>query len=243
MKNTQLKLTTAAMLTLGASCLQGSVISIDFDTTGSTTYSGSATTPSGMVPLAGQAGTWNSLEVGAGGLASTTASPFINGLLDGDGTATAVGFEFNTGGGTYISFSDSAVVLDSLGYDTVTIWDTFSTDTSIAFEFSGLQASQSYDIRIFGQTQGDGATAVNPVNHATFTIGGDAETTTIAQNYVDFTVVSDGFGIISGSLDQLTNFSSMSGIQIEGTVIPEPSSMALLLGLGSLFFVGLRRRA
>ena len=193
------------------------LISIDFEGQPSQLYSGSATTSGGLVPLAGQTGAWNALNLGA------TASPVTSGitstrtasaLKDGTGATTTISFEFNTGNAAFNSFdaTNNIAITDKLGKDVA-----FIDAGSIAWRFNGLLANTSYDIRIFGQT--DARPAEVPYNFADFTAGGlPVKTTKSSQNYVDFTVASNGSGVINGTFAKKsgTLYSSMSGIQIAG---------------------------
>ena len=231
-------LATASTLMAMVGTASSTLISIDFEGQPSQLYSGSATTSGGLVPFPGQTGAWNALNLGATGSPVTegiTSTRTASALNDGNGATTTISFDFNTGNAAFNSFDGSNItVSDNLGKDVA-----FISAGAIAWRFTGLLANTSYDIRIFGQT--DARPTEVPYNFADFTAGGlPVQTTTSSQNYVDFTVVSDGSGVINGTFAHSgSGVSSMSGIQIQGNLVPEPSA-ALLLGVGGL--LAMRRR-
>ena len=232
-------LATASTLMAMVGAASAAVISIDFEGQPSQLYSGSATTSGGLVPFTGQIGAWNALNLGATGTPVTvgiTSTRTASALKDGTGATTTISFEFNTGNAAFNSFdaTNNNAITDKLGKDVA-----FIDAGSIAWRFNGLLANTSYDIRIFGQT--DARPTEVPYNFADFTAGGlPVKTTKSSQNYVDFTVASNGSGVINGTFAKKSGelYSSMSGIQIQGN-IPEPSA-ALLLGVGGL--LAMRRR-
>lgn len=223
----------ASVLALAAAA-EASVISIDVNTIGSPTYSGSAETPSGLDPLPGQMGAWNTLTLGASlaDVAATVDSPLaLTDLTAGDGSATTVDFSvWDTSPiSTLYGFSGNGDA-DHLGSDVLLA----DSNAQIAWRFEGLAPGAEYAIRFFGQALG-----TSYFSFSTFSSGAASASTSAAAGYVDLFLTANGSGVIEGSYTRVagqTN-SSLSGLQIQ--LIPEPASLALL-GLGGLL---MRKRA
>ena len=207
------------------------LISIDFEIADTAfqngTASGAITDANGHTSL-GQAGVWNSLLSGVNGSGNnqfTTQQPSISGLKDGEGTATTVAFQFNTG--TPVSYYTYGSVPNVLHGD---MFGILEAAAEASWQLSGLQPNIWYTLRMFGQQA-----LTTPVNFATFTAKGncsDISSTSAEKNYVDLTVSSTAAGVITGKL--VWNAaggagSSWSGMQIlklerdpwvpEGTII------------------------
>ena len=145
----------------------------------------------------GQPGAWNELVFGLTNGAYnhiSTTQPSIAALLDGEGNATSVAFDFNTGNPVpYYTFSDvsGGTVLH---YDVCYL---VSGQGPVAWQITGLDPFRYYTLRMFGQQ------TTTPVNFATFTasgLGTDTGSTTSATNYVDLTVAATAAGHITGTL-------------------------------------------
>jgi len=179
--------------------LAGDLISIDFETadTGSKTSTASgAITDSNGDSTWGQAGVWNSLISGTtdgGEWQGTSLQPIAPNLFDGEGNATTVEFQFNTGSPVaYYVFSGTEVMFG----DTFTLID---TTPEASWQLTGLQPYAYYTMRMFGQD--NGATA----NWAAFSVNGAGRNTacgtnTVTKNYVDLTVPASAAGEITGKL-------------------------------------------
>ncbi|MEM9398656.1 MAG: DUF5060 domain-containing protein [Verrucomicrobiota bacterium] len=189
------------------------LLSIDFDTTktGSmNTYSGSGITPgnASMMPLPGQSGLWNSLGVGSGDTQSLRTNPVLSNLIDGKGQATSVHFELNYQGLVYRTWEDSSTP-DLLGRDVVYTQYGIA-GRNLKWRFNGLRPDTQYTIRVFGQVSGsDGWSS----NRGYFAVNSSLIPMPL-QNYMDFTVVSDSQGQITGRLNSDGTISAMSGLQI-----------------------------
>ncbi|MEM9400528.1 MAG: DUF5060 domain-containing protein [Verrucomicrobiota bacterium] len=195
------------------------LISIDFDTTktGSVnTYSGSGITPgnANMVPLPGQSSLWNSLTVGPGDARSLKTNPTFSNLLDGKGQATSVQFELNYEGLVYRTWEDSNTP-DILGRDV--IYTQYGiAGRNVKWRFNGLRPDTQYTIRVFGQVSGSGGWASNRGNFAVPVNGSLIPMS--SQNYMDFTVLSDSQGQITGRLHSDGDIDAMSGVQITSSI-------------------------
>jgi len=145
----------------------------------------------------GQAGAWNELMFGLTNGAyyhTSTTQPSIAALLDGEGNATTVAFNFNTGTpvpyNTYSQTSGSTPLHNDVCY-------LVSGQGPVAWQITGLEAYRYYTLRMFGQQ------TTTPVNFATFTasgLGADMGSTRSATNYVDLTVAATAAGHITGAL-------------------------------------------
>jgi len=193
--------------------LASDLISIDFETadTGSKTptASGAITDRNGDTSW-GQAGVWNSLISGStdgGNWHSTTLQPIASNLFDGEGNATTVDFQFNTGTipATYYVFSGSDEMLGDM-------FTLLNITPEVSWQLTGLQPDAYYTMRMFGQPG---------VNFSTWEVSGmytytDSGTNTVEKNYVDLTVPANAAGVITGKLKWFgpTAGSSWSGMQI-----------------------------
>jgi len=145
----------------------------------------------------GQPGAWNELLFGLTNGAYnhiSTTQPSIAALLDGEGNATTVAFNFNTGTPVpYYTFSDTTGGT-ILHYDLCYL---VSGQGPVAWQITGLQPFMYYTLRMFGQQ------TTTPVNFATFTASGadhDTGSTSSAKNYVDLTLAATATGTITGAL-------------------------------------------
>ena len=162
----------------------------------------------------GQPGAWNELLFGLTNgyyYHTSTTQPSIAALLDGEGNATSVAFNFNTGTPVpYNTFSQTAGTT-ALHNDMCYL---VSGQGPVAWQITGLDPFRYYTLRMFGQQN------PNPVNFATFTasgMGSDSGSTISAKNYVDLTVAATAAGNITGTLVWTgagTSGSSWSGMQI-----------------------------
>lgn len=120
----------------------------------------------GHTSLPGQVGAWNELLFGLTNGAYnhiSTTQPSIAALLDGEGNATTVAFNFNTGTPVpYYTFSDTSggtVLHNDMCY-------LVSGQGPVAWQITGLEPYMYYTLRMFGQQ------TTTPVNFATFTASG-----------------------------------------------------------------------
>ena len=210
-------------LTLAAGSAHAAVTSIDINTTTNSIHSGEADNPAGL-QLPGQVGAWNSLDLGvANGAIITTTQSVV--------TSEGPTFTFNCvpGAGLYSVSGgtggqrEGGVAVDNRYGD---------LDSPVAWELTGLTPNGIYDFIFYS---GGGYTAPNIL------IGTDSGTRD-ADGDSDFTsIVADGAGQISGTMEVLGEWQSLGAIQFEQTgVVPEPTTTALL-GLGGLALI-LRRR-
>jgi hypothetical protein len=108
-------------------------------------------------------------------------------------------------------------------------WDSISTKT---FEIGGLTANQTYSLYLY--SRGDDNQG------SKFTIGGNTYTTTGTSGnefvegvtYVVFSATADSNGVIDGSwtTNGSTRWGPFNGIQIVSAPVPEPGTLALLVG-------------
>ncbi len=207
------------------------LISIDFGHSNPVWQQGAATGTitdvNGHISF-GQARAWNELLFGLTNgnyYHVSSTQPSISGLLDGEGNATTVAFQFNTGTPvsyyTYGGTTGTTALHNDMCY-------LISGQGPAAWQISGLEPYRYFTLRMFGQQ------APSPQNFATFTasgLGTDIGSTSSAKNYVDLTVASTAAGTITGALvfNPDGAGASWSGMQILKGVQWDPTGTVIKL--------------
>lgn len=201
------------------------VVNVDFQNVGNTTYSGV-----GVAPDLGT--TWNPVNLGATGQA----------LLNSVGGASGISLTL-VGGHGYWGVAGAA---DDVTRDYIFGW-TGGTQTATV-NLSGLTPNIAFDLHLYAR--GDGADQ-NPLITLAAANGGASGTASalsggalpfsLANNHVLLTGNADGSGNVSFAFSLIGSnaFWAANGFQL--VAIPEPSA-ALLGGLGMLALLRFRRR-
>ena len=250
-------LTTAAMM-LAAPCAFGTLVSIDIqsDVAGKfTDFSGVEANAAAADADFAVANVWNiaglsSHFTDAAGSADT--DPSWTNLVDSTGAMTGAGFSIT---GVVIGTdvvgvgAESGLNEDGLFFDNTTANGTPTSET-ISFEISGLVAGTSYKLYL---NQLDVATWLGSPQNRSMSglVDTNGDGTPNEAYQMDFpgvlitgTVAADG--IIRATAERTANDDSVptepdwAGLQISGTFVPEPGSLALL-SLGGLFVLRRRR--
>ncbi|MBT8037279.1 MAG: PEP-CTERM sorting domain-containing protein [Verrucomicrobiae bacterium] len=156
-------------------------------------------------------------------------------------------------GGTGVNGPSGADPFDEANVITDGIFNNNAGNGTAVFSFTGLAASSSYNFSAIGgrETNGDDG-AIIILDAATSFLGNSAITTEVNYSLLndgtvrDFSVTSNGSGEIffefrKASTGDTDGSATINGLSIEGAVVPEPSSTALI-GLGGLALILRRRR-
>jgi hypothetical protein len=199
---------------------QAATINVDFNTTGNSTYTGTAI-------LGG--GTWNGTSAGTG-----TA------LLDSTGAATTVGFSIN--GGTFDGPNGGNTPI-GLANDLLRDYRNVNGG-NLTLTLTGLTPNSVYDLVLYAA--GDQTTQGSSFSGSGYTggstTGAQRDTFALGVNYSQGTVTANPTGTVTITVSPNgSTYSVLNGFQLSGTLpIPEPGT-ALLGALGSAVFF-LRRR-
>jgi len=252
MKNhiSRLALATVTILFMGAAAQAATMISVNFQGTHATGLA------SGDIAGAGSyaAGNWNNTTMDV----NTSGSPVV--LYDSNNASTSVTLDSTTAG--VFAGAGTASTGDSspqrILFGGMLASNSNYGNPPLTFTLSGLDAFSSYDLVLYY----DGGSSFGGLRNATFTASGspttyygsgfntynnslDSYTQSTSTtpgvfpnaNYVVFTGLSDASETVSF---YSTDWMNLTGFQIAGTVVPEPSSWALLAG-GLFLLLGLRR--
>ena len=201
-------------------------------------------------PIASASTTWNHFTAGVNPL--TAPNNTLTDLVDSTGAATDVDVAFGSGwAGTYANNSE--------GVDNYLFGDrAYTTAGGVGtFTISGLVDGGSYNLALIGSSSAGFITDFTIAGAGTLTAtGGSAGTTSNGPlsfnegvTHVLFENIVATGGAITFSTKQHIDtgsglgssvFGVFSGLQIQA--VPEPSSAALLLGLGSITLILRRRR-
>jgi hypothetical protein len=234
MKTTTLTKTTLpfAALALLAATAQAAVINVDIQGNNSGGSVANYTGESANGPIASD-NNWN----------------YFNtvGVPDAGDSMTVSGVTFAFGDGWLSSFADGAP--NNLQGDRVFT----ANGVTGTFTISGLDTNMNYNLALIGASQTTGGFATDfTIGGTTKTATGEHETGTNANGALTFVEGSSHvlFSGISGSTGSITFTMTdsvdgtngvLSGLQLEGVAVPEPSTTALL-GLGGLALILRRRR-
>ena len=240
MKTTTLTKTTltlaAAAFLAPTSASQAAVVNVDF---GETPYTGA----SANGPIA-SGSVWNQFSI-SNDFAGAVNGQSMNNLLDDSGTPTTVGIAFGTG---WAGFFNAA------GPNNLQRDRAFTSGGGTGtFTISGLTPGGTYNLALMVDSADNGSIATDYTIGTTtmMAFGGSAGTDangaltfTDGQTHALFSGISaSAGGEITFSATQAagSSFASFPGLQIEDSIIPEPSSAALL-GLGGLALIRRRRK-
>jgi len=183
---------------------------------------------------------WNNVAPTYGG---TTFSSAANTLENSSDTAlTSVGFTltgFHYGiGATGSTFANPLLQREEVsnlnGNDGIG-----SDPAPQGFEVTGLTAGDTYNLFLYAQNESTNTGAASFTFGTTQTLAntsGDTSGFVDNGNYVEFTLVANGSGDISGTWYSTANNDGLNGFQVQfasAPVVPEPASLATM-GLGGI---------
>jgi hypothetical protein len=201
----------------------------------------------GSANVTGEPQTWNSFDNYSLGVLTTD-------LVDTSNSATGIQLEItnaflgiNGNGTTSASAPYPTAATGSSFYDANTNWN-INGDQEAALAFSGLDVSKTYDFTLYASrtNAGDNRTAVYTLEG----LNSDSGTYNPADNVTNTLTIAGikptATGIITLTITpDTTNTNSNKFIYLgvaELSIIPEPSTFALLAGITGLSYIMLRRR-
>jgi len=215
------------VLLLSASAASATAIDVQFDATASQRQTGAA-----VIGAAGDY--WNYSSAASG----------TNSLVDTSQAATGVSVTF-AASGVYRS-TNGAFTVSGSPYANLMQGYLYASGTStITLTLKGLAAGQGYSLDFY--TQGDasssGHSSAVTVNGVTATsTQTNAGTFIQGNNYLVFSGAADALGYVSIGVMAKNGEADVNGFQLVTTVVPEPSTLALVgAALASLGFLSRRR--
>lgn len=206
---------------------------------GGFTVDGFNSQPDGTLVSAGTNGsdTWNNIQNNGGSGLSFTgfALSLEDGTASGATASASTGFAgFNNNG--WGSGTDDSVMMEG--------WYGFRTTENMTISsLPSVFTTNGYNVTIYGDSDVTSRTMNYTIAGSTKTIidsGTFSGTFTEGSNFVTFTGLTSSNFTITGNDADTAGRSAINGLVI--TAIPEPSSTALLLGLGGLALILRRRR-
>jgi hypothetical protein len=227
------------ILSIGQARSAGTVISVDFNSSPVSTFSGIESMAAAANPAFNEASTWNPLPLtyspdGTG----ADVDPSFSDLVDSTGASTTVGLEFTGTVPSYYNAYGNQIWSDFIWLNA----DVGGNHDTIDWILTGLPANTLVDIYFYN---------VHTHDYRSFDMhyDGDGDGTLESVTVVDWQ--NDGYvpgiqtsasGEVAGSMQIGTGTSQASWAGFQINIVPEPGPF-VLLALGVVAVAGRRRRA
>lgn len=175
----------------------------------------------------------------------------IDGLTLTDGTAFSGDLIFqDASGAVNIGQAGERLASESTPYTLQAAWDAFffsgnNADSSAAFRVTDLLPNETYTVRFFAGVPDNGSAPANDFDTGFTTNGGSVSVIAEGNSsvVVSLSATSDALGNLDFAWEKpgTTGAVFLNVVEIDGVIVPEPASLALI-GLGSLLVLPGRGR-